>query len=444
MNNLNYIIIFILLALPAISNAQGKITTVKECIDTALQNHPDLQISNENWKKAVADYRTIKAQNSIQIAGQIETKEYNLDATSDSTIAGKDTDIGIQLGLAASYSLYDHKKIKQTQAARTSLDLSKINQMKVKNDIIYNVKRAYYNFLMARENLTLRKKLYDNNKNKLELTQKLFKSGQRPILDVSKAEVGNAEAILDYEKAKNSLRTASMKLNMAMGIKDIGQDFLPVEIEKLPELKYTYEELVKLANIYNTDLQTIQINKLIDKYKIEIERAERYPRIELYFLFGYENKSVYRNDSLKGFIDEENWQIKIAPSLRIRLPIYTGGAISSKVDAAITNFNKDIYQERQTQINLENMILDDMRSLEELQKQLQMSELIIENAKKNYQLASKSYESGTISLLDLQDSQMRVISAEIGYINTKYQYLLTIAQLAIKIGLEEEYLCKLP
>ena len=71
------------------------------------------------------------------------------------------------------------------------------------------------------------------------------------------------------------------------------------------------------------------------------------------------------------------------------------------------------------------MILDDMRSLEELQKQLQMSELIIENAKKNYQLASKSYESGTISLLDLQDSQMRVISAEIGYINTKYQYLLT-------------------
>ena len=118
-----------------------------------------------------------------------------------------------------------------------------------------------------------------------------------------------------------------MKLNMAMGIKDIGQDLLPVEIEKLPELKYTYEELVKLANIYNTDLQTIQINKLIDKYKIEIERAERYPRIELYFLFGYENKSVYRNDSLKGFIDEENWQIKIAPSLRIRLPIHRWGNI---------------------------------------------------------------------------------------------------------------------
>jgi len=420
----------------------GRVITIKECMEIALQNHPDLQISEESWKKAIADYRVVKGKRGLQINAQIYTQEFNRSNVSDTSIAGKDTDIGLVFGVGASYNLFNYKAIKEEQAARTALDLSKISQLETKDTIILTVKKAYYNFLSCQENMLLRKQLHESNKSKLDLVRKLFKSGQRPILDVSKAEIGYAEALLDYEKAKNNYRSARIQLYMAMGIKNIGTDIVPEDIDNLPQLKYSEKELFKLAESYNYNLQTIKISREVDKLKIEIERAQRYPDISLLLGLAYRNTAVYQNDSFKGFVDEENWELKVAPSIKISLPLYTSGVITSRVDAAMSNYNQTIYKERQIRMNLDNQILDSVKTLEELQKQIEMSKLIIENAKKNLLMADKSYESGSTSLLDLQDAQMRVISAEIGYINSKYQYLLTIAQLANTIGLEEEFLCE--
>jgi outer membrane protein TolC len=422
--------------------ARGREITLKECVVIALQNNPDLEVADENWKKALADYRIARASKGIQISGVIYTQEFNRDNLADSSVAGKDTDIGLVFGINATYSLFNYRLIKQEQAARSSLDLVKIEQMRTRSTIILDVKRSYYAFLMAGEIMTLREKLYISNKEKLQLAQKLFRSGQRPVLDVTKAEIDYAQAILDYEKAKNIYRTARIQLYMAIGVKDMGADIVPVEMAALVKLKYTVPELMKLAKTYNYDLQNISTAKKVNKLRIEQERALRYPDINLNLAFGYQNRAVYQNDSFKGFIDENNWEVKVAPQLRINIPIYSSGAVSARVDGAISNFNKVVYQEKQVLLNLENQILNDVQTLDEIQKQIDMSVLIIENARKLLQLASKSYEAGSNSLMDLQDAQMRVITSEIGYINSKYLYLRTISQLANKIGLEEEFLCK--
>ena len=71
-----------------------------------------------------------------------------------------------------------------------------------------------------------------------------------------------------------------------------------------------------------------------------------------------------------------------------------------------------------------------------------MSKLVIENAQKRLLLARKSYQNGLGSLLDLQDAELSVINAELGFLQAKYDYLLTVAKLANTVGLGEDFICK--
>jgi outer membrane protein TolC len=67
---------------------------------------------------------------------------------------------------------------------------------------------------------------------------------------------------------------------------------------------------------------------------------------------------------------------------------------------------------------------------------------MLENAEKHILLAKKTYESGAGTQLDLHDANVSLINAKIGYLKTKYDYLMTIARLSSIVGLGEDSLCK--
>jgi outer membrane protein TolC len=73
---------------------------------------------------------------------------------------------------------------------------------------------------------------------------------------------------------------------------------------------------------------------------------------------------------------------------------------------------------------------------------MEISSLITKNAQRHLLLAQRSYENGGGSLLELQDAELSVISAEIGYLESKYGYLLALAKISNLIGIGENYLCK--
>jgi len=93
-------------------------------------------------------------------------------------------------------------------------------------------------------------------------------------------------------------------------------------------------------------------------------------------------------------------------------------------------------------LKLENSLRTDVRVLEELSKQKEMSVLIIENSKKHLLLAKKSYENGLGSLIELQHAELTVLKAELTSYEAKYNYMLTVAHIASTVGLGEDYLCR--
>ncbi len=76
---------------------EQKIVTLDECIRIALQNHPDIYISEESKKQAISKYKVVKGENSIVVNGEAKTIEYlKADANSSNSafnVPGRDTNI---------------------------------------------------------------------------------------------------------------------------------------------------------------------------------------------------------------------------------------------------------------------------------------------------------------------------------------------------------------
>jgi outer membrane protein len=422
-----------------------KRTTIEECIDIAVQHHPNINVSQEDRKIAMAKYKYSKASSRILINGEVKTIEYlvSTSTTGDTTFAvtGQDTTVALFVGLSATYTIFDANRQRNEENARIGLDLAKSRSQKIINEVILNVKRSYYMYLMAEENLKLRQEIFDKYQEKLKLSRMLFNSGQRPILDVSKAEVSFSEAQLEYEKARNNKRMMKSQLFSSMGIDESTNDINLVDYDELPELRYSVEDLYKLGELYYPDILIIHTEKRIKKYQIDIEGAKRYPTVNLLMSLSYQNRGIWVNNQF-GELIPGTWTPTFNGAFQAKMPIYDGGGISALVDSARSEYNKTIFQEREIIMKMKTEIRTNYDSLNEMMKQLKMSRLVIVNAEKHFTLAQRSYETGAGSQLDMQDAQVSVINAKIGYITAKYSYLNTLSKLSAIVGLGEEYLCK--
>ena len=427
--------------------ASERNVSLRECIKVALLNNPDKLIAVENRKISRALYQIAKAQRGIQVDGQMKTVErLREDSNSNFRVPGVDTNIGLFVGLYARYHIYDKSTVEREKSARLNINLKKNSSMATVNSIVFKVKQAYYELLMAEEKLSLKNELLEKYKEKLKLTRKLFQSGRRPILDISQAEVGVAQATLNYEKAKNEVRARHSDLLVVMGVHENEKVKLaPKNVDDDIDLKYNVNELYLLARHYNPALRNSKLLKRQQLLQVEVARGAHKPKIDLLLALGFENSQLYLFNSTDGdFLDNfkyGRWGPIFSGQVSLSLPLYYGGAISAKVESALSEYNKLVIKEKEVNTTIKAGIRNLYYDLLELKKQMAMSRLIVKNSEKHALLALRSYENGIGSIISLQDAEARVIQSEMDFLQIKYSYLLKLASLAKLVGIEEDKIC---
>jgi len=426
-------------------DAFSRAITIEECIDIALQNHPDVFVAIEDNKKSISNYRAAVSSRSVLIDGELKTVEYakkDSNVNSAFSIPGQDTDVGLFAGLTVVYNLYDARKDIISESAKVNIDISKINKQRSLDNLTFDVKKSYYGYLQAKKTLELREEIYEKNKKKADLARLLFENGSRPVLDVTKAELDLAEAQLLLERARNNERKMKLNLFYSMGLEEEGAaDIRPVDREGLPELKFSVDELYKLADIYNPLIRRTKLEKRIARLKVSQEQANHFPKVDLMLGLGYENQKLTGGDNFSDNFKGDNWNPAFHGAIKASVPVYSGGRTSALVDSAVSDFNILSLREKEILTGTKNSIRDSVRSLDEIRRQIELSRLIQENAVRHQLLAQRSYEHGSGSLMELQDAELSVIKARLGHMEARYSYLLTMAALANTIGIGEDAIC---
>jgi outer membrane protein len=433
--------------------------SLDECIGIAAQNHPEIKASEEETNIAQANYAMAKAKSGANVNFEIKTVESRVTNESGNikkpkngvvSIPGQDTMIGLFVGPTFVYNLYDPQRSDAIDSARSGIDLAKMKSLKVKGDIVLNVKKNYYGYLFSRENRAKREQLVDKFQSKLLKANLLFKNGQRPGLDVSKAEVDLADARLEYEKAKNYESVVKSELLASMGIMDENVDFSPIKVDKLPEVRFDLKRLYQLAEGNNPDIKISQMTKDINQSNISITRSAHYPFVDLVGMLGFENTDIFygskdqykKAETYHEKLKWDKWDSTFNLGIGAKVNLWSGGGIDAKVDSKIAEYNKSKYIEREILINVRTLIRNYYQTINEYKKQIDLSLLVMDNSQKHLKLAQKSYESGMSTQLELQDAEMTLLKSELGYIKAGYDYLIILAKLSNAVGLGEEYICK--
>ena len=448
---INAVFVLNIIAFCAVSiYAQPKQVNVNDCINIALQNNPDILETEEERKKSIAEYQKAKAERGLKVDGQMKTVErLKSDSSSDPNmrIPGKDTNIGLFAGLYSYYYLYDAKRMKNEELAQVNLTLTKIETERVKGETIYNVKKAYVENLLAHDILVLHEQLVKNAKEKQKLVNTLYNNGLQPAIDVTQANVSYAQAMFNFERAKNNEKNQRSALLIAMGLHESSEfSLVPFDRVQLPELKYSADELNKLAILYSPELRIFEEKKKIAKINVEVAQATRRPSVFITMGLGMENEVLYLFNNAEGEFKDNfrpgNWGPVFTATITASIPIYYGGGIVASINSAVVDYNRIVYQERGALIRIKNNIERQHETMDELQKQITLSKLVVESSERHHLLARRSYENGIGSLLDLQTAEGGVINARIEYIKCVYEYYTTLALLCYTIGVEGEKICQ--
>jgi outer membrane protein len=456
----------------ALSQDNKKALTLNECINIAIQNSPALMVAEEDKKKAMADYRVANASRNIAITADIRTNQYPKQTSSwkysalDSYVPYLITDprqgiaytfarghqtsqknfidelsdhytLGIAFGITAGVTLYSEKNNRIVEQAKSGIRLSELQARKSLSDVILSVKKSYYSYMLAQESIQIQEKLLKYAQDRLKLTEVFYKNAQKQMFDYNKAKYDCSDAELQLQKAKNTERAARLELLLAMGISDPGNEFVLDRKDEVPVLQYSIEELNKLGDLNYPDLQIVKMQKDISRIKVFVERAGHYPSVDLQLQAAYENGQLD-----KYVFDSSNWKPSFGAGFVARIPVYSGGMVTARIDSAETEFNKMVYKVKDVKRNMELNLQNSYTLLSELSKQLSMAKLMMENSEKNYRVALRSYESGATTMLELNDSSIARINSEYSYLKTKNDYLMTLAKICSIVGLGEDTLCK--
>ena len=120
--------------------------------------------------------------------------------------------------------------------------------------------------------------------------------------------------------------------------------------------------------------------------------------------------------------------------MSVTLPLFTGGLYSARQQEAELRARAAEESLR----DLENNVIRDVRiawlNAQNAFDRLRITAELLDNARLSYDLAQARYNNGISSIVEFNQAQLNLLSAQITYADTQYEYLLQRSALSFQTG----------
>ncbi|HHQ4732992.1 outer membrane channel protein TolC [Aeromonas sp. 164P] len=309
------------------------------------------------------------------------------------------------------------------------------------SDVAYNLEvqnlmvrsaSAYFNVLKAMDTLEFVRANKVAVERQLEQTQQRFEVGLTAITDVHEAEASRDQALADEINAENDLANSYEVLRELTGVDHRNLDILNTERFSPQKTAFGSDKWLELALDKNLQLHSARISKDIAKEQIDLQKTGHEPTLDLGAGLQTSNTD-YKND-MPGR-SSENTQGNLG--LTFKLPLYSGGATSSKVKQAQYNYVaaselleknfRSVQSTVRSSYNNVNASIGSVRAY---------SQSVI-SADSALKATEAGYEVGTRTIVDVLDATRKLYDAKQKLSAARYNYILNILSLKQAAGVLE-------
>jgi len=409
--------IILIITVSLFSQEKSKITSLslKDAIEIAIKNHPEIQKSRQNVEAAKG--RHLKDISLPPLSLSL-SNEYIKGGTSLSNFDERTIEISQEFDFPSVYFAKNSRGNAEINSFVSGLE-------QTTNFVRIEVKRAYYTALakyqllkIAEENINIANEFFK----KAEIR---YKVGEVSNLELLTAKVHLSEAKSCIETAKKEYNSAVNILNFALGF-GIQLDF--ANIKFLDSLAYNKLNLV-IEELLN---KSLQINPNLKKVSYELESSEINRQIAWMNLIPSFNAS-YMLQTRAGVSDY--YGVKLGINFPLWFIFDQRGQLQE---------TKAINQYYQFELqNIKNTILSKINDAyidfvnDEKQLNLYQNELIPQ-AEEIFRTAELSYQAGEITYLEFLQAKFTTINAKTNLIKSLFDYKEAIINLEVSTGITIE------
>ena len=319
--------------------------------------------------------------------------------------------------------LYTGGKIKAiNRQLDISLDITTLEGLKTKSDVVFDTKKAYYNVVLAEKTLKTVNEIYKDIEKHVVEAETYYKAGLVPQLDVIRAKAKLSEVNQKVIQAKNAVEVSKSYLNFVIG-KDLPIDFEVNTNINVVELSESYSLLEKEALKNRVELKIYEDKVKLAKENKKVISSQYKPLIAIQGQYGYEGTDLLE--------EEAEWQIGIVGTMNI----YDGGNIKSQVNEAENVIKKaengKSLVENSIKIEVKKAYLDLVNAYESIK----VSEKTLEQSIEANRIAGVNYSSGYGSSIEKMDAEAFLEQAKNSYDNALNAYIVAKYNLEKSIGL---------
>jgi len=304
------------------------------------------------------------------------------------------------------------------QASRESVRLSE-------QETIFNVKKAFYGYLLTREfssvaeeALALAEKFRENVKN-------LYEVGMASKFDLLRSDVQVANLKPQAIKAKNSIEVAELGLKTILGIE------LDTPLEVKGELAATPldaggESVIEEALAQRPELRQLNYQRLMAGEMLKIARGSALPTLAIGGTYNFWSDALnFRKGS---------WQNYYTINLSLTLPLFNGFESRARIGQS----KAAIRELEWTRKGLSDAIAFEVRQAvlnnNQARETLLSQEKNIEQAREAVRIAELNYAEGLATNLDVSTAQVALSQARTNYSQALYDCVISQAQLEKAVG----------
>jgi len=323
--------------------------------------------------------------------------------------------------LSANMLLFDFGKTKASaDMARRDFEASRYDAEMSIEQVIYNVKNAYYNMIFAQ----LQKVVYEDTVKDYELQLKqaraYYNIGKKAKIDVTTAEYNLGNAKVNLIKAKNTLELASVQLANAVGIPELENVVLK---DKLNSKAYDvkFPDLIKIAEESRPAL--LSAKKRMDAAEMGVRAAKRSFTPDLKGNASYDRGGP-KMDTDYGY----QFGVQLSYS-GINLML-----LKKQVDEAKATYRKFVADYEQQKQNVYLEVKSAFISLMNSRDSLEVSKLALQEAKEQQYQAFRRYQVGLGNAIEFKDAENTYLNAQLNYYSNLLDYNVNAAELERVIG----------
>jgi outer membrane protein len=344
---------------------------------------------------------------------------------------GRENFEGYSYGVNLNQPIFRQQIRAQLEQAKSQVTQADKQLALAQQNLIIRSSKAYFDVLLGQDKVALiraQKEAVDKQK---QQAQANFEVGTATITDVNEAQARydliqaqEIAALSDLEVKKRSVQ--SIIGHMPAELKSVRTDLQP----QMPE-PMVMEDWVNMALQNNLSIAIQQQILDIATQEVERQNAGHMPTLDA--IASYTDR--YANGSANGFgSDLQDATI----GLQLQVPLYQGGAVSSKVREAVANKDKaadDLEaSRRQAELDARQAYLNLVTAV----SQVKAYEQALISSQSQLDSTNLGYEVGVRNSVEVLNAQQQFFSAKRDLLQAQYAYLLDVLSLKFSVGMLSE------